>query len=68
MGMDEIRQSFPGWVLWRSDGGRWWATWPTPMTHDQIRHGCARTIDADSAENLAARLTIEEQLKLAASQ
>jgi hypothetical protein len=47
--------SFPGWHVWRSSHGRWWAT----RTGADARwgpDGIPMTVDADDAAGLTAQL------------
>ncbi|WP_406318895.1 hypothetical protein OHA77_16205 [Streptosporangium sp. NBC_01639] len=46
---------YPGWVVWRSDHGRWFATRP-PLSRAEEDAGSARTVYADAPEDLAACL------------
>ena len=55
----------PGWRIWRSDAGRWWATRNNPFPRSAEAIGAARTVDADTVDQL--REVIAEQERLAAS-
>jgi hypothetical protein len=47
-----IEGEFPGWQVWRSDAGRWYATRSGDLTDAQLRAGCAMTVAADDPEGL----------------
>ena len=49
-----IESRFPGWGLWRSGTGRWWAfrTAANPLTIAQLRAGCRLLVHADTLEGL----------------
>jgi hypothetical protein len=53
----QLSSGYPGWHIWRSQAGRWWATrlgkvaWDTHHDPD-----FAMTIDADTPEGLAKQL------------
>jgi hypothetical protein len=47
-----IEADFPGWQVWRSDAGRWYATRSGDLTDAQLRAGCAMTVAADDPEGL----------------
>jgi hypothetical protein len=57
----QIEDEFPGWGVWRSDTGRWWAfrTAASPLTIEQIRAGCRLIVQADTAGNLRAAIQNE---------
>jgi hypothetical protein len=42
-----IRAAFPGWSVWRSDEGRWWATRRCPLRPSRWPEGYALTVTAD---------------------
>ncbi|WP_067454830.1 hypothetical protein [Actinomadura macra] len=47
-----IESDFPGWQVWRSDAGRWYATRSTDLTDAQLQAGYAMTVAADDAAGL----------------
>ncbi|WP_019633118.1 hypothetical protein [Actinomadura atramentaria] len=51
-----IERDFPGWLVWRSDAGRWYATRGGDLTDAQLHAGGAATVAADDADGLRARL------------
>jgi hypothetical protein len=52
--MRSIKEEFPGWGVWRSDTGRWWAfrTAADPLTINQLRAGCRLLVQADTGAAL----------------
>lgn len=58
----DIAREFPGWTIWRSDAGRWWATRHQPLTAAQRDAGYAMTIDADDPEGLREQLLDQRDL------
>ncbi|WP_249345862.1 hypothetical protein [Microbispora sp. H11081] len=63
--LEDIARDHAGWIIWRSDVGRWWATRRGPVDLDAIRRGCAMTLDADDPEALAAVLAAQAELTAA---
>lgn len=51
-----IEAEFPGWTVWRSDTGRWYATRTRDLTDAQLQAGQAMTVAADDAAGLRERL------------
>jgi hypothetical protein len=47
-----IEAEFPGWLVWRSDAGRWYATRGGDLTDAQLQAGYAMTVAADDAPAL----------------
>ncbi|HEY7487720.1 MAG TPA: hypothetical protein VH912_24925 [Streptosporangiaceae bacterium] len=56
-----IQTEFPGWRVWRSDTGRWWAfrTSAKPLTIKQLRAGCRLTVPAATGVALRAAVRAE---------
>ncbi|MEV5754095.1 hypothetical protein AB0L00_40310 [Actinoallomurus sp. NPDC052308] len=54
-----LESDFPGWVVWRSDAGHWYATRAGSLTDQQIQAGQAMTVAAEAPETL--RLLLAEQ-------
>ncbi|GAA0329828.1 hypothetical protein NE235_24235 [Actinoallomurus spadix] len=54
-----LESKFPGWIVWRSDAGHWYATRAGSLTDQQIRAGQAMTVAAEAPETL--RLLLAEQ-------
>ena len=59
--MDEIttalRTAFPGWNIWRSDEGRWWATRHGPLPPSRRPDDYALTVTADTPRLLTTGIT-----------
>jgi hypothetical protein len=47
-----IEEEFPGWLVWRSDAGRWYATRSGDLTDAQLQAGYAMTVAADDPARL----------------
>jgi hypothetical protein len=47
-----IESEFPGWLVWRSDAGRWYATRTGDLTDSQLQAGYAMTVAADDSAGL----------------
>ncbi|GAA4088664.1 hypothetical protein [Actinomadura miaoliensis] len=47
-----IEAEFPGWLVWRSDAGRWYATRSGDLTDAQLQAGYAMTVAADDSAGL----------------
>src|SRR5580704_3734708 len=52
-----IRAAFPGWSVWRSDEGCWWATRRCPLRPSRWPEGYALTLTADDAATLRTAIT-----------
>jgi hypothetical protein len=63
----ELEAQFPGWHVWPSSAGRWWAT-RTGIVLDRTALGEGRvmTVDADDTEALRTRLASQARLDRAA--
>jgi hypothetical protein len=65
----EMETQFPGWHIWRSSAGRWWATRTgTVLGRDDIGAGRVMTMDADDPQTLRAQLERQVRLDRAAQQ
>jgi hypothetical protein len=64
-GCAQPAQNIPGWRLWVSSTGRWWALCQTVLTATQVTAGCQPLIYAPTSPALAA--LIDEQDALRAS-
>ena len=63
----ELEAQFPGWHVWPSSAGRWWATRTgTVLDRDDLGAGRVMTIDADDTETLRAQLARQSRLDQAA--
>lgn len=60
-----IQREFPDWRIWCSDAGCWYATRYVAPTKAQVNAGCAYTVDADTPEELVARLAEQERRTVA---
>jgi hypothetical protein len=66
---DQLEAQFPGWHVWPSSAGRWWATRTGPVTgRDSFGAGRVMTVDADDTEALRAQLDRQSRLDQAAQQ
>ena len=52
-----IRAASPGWSIWRSDEGRWWATRRSPLRPSRWPEGYALTVSADDAGALRSAIS-----------
>jgi hypothetical protein len=59
--MRRLEAEFPGWRLWISDTGRWWAfrTSACALTIEQLRAGCRLIVQADTSEALYSAIRDE---------
>jgi hypothetical protein len=56
-----IEAEFPGWLVWRSDAGRWYATRTGDLTDAQLQAGYAMTVAADDATGLQELLRDQQR-------
>ncbi|MET8334327.1 hypothetical protein [Streptosporangium canum] len=56
----ELAAAHPGWTIWRSNTGRWYATRKAPITMAEGNTGCVRTVHAVDPEGLAEELDKQE--------
>jgi hypothetical protein len=56
----EIEAEFPGWHVWKSDTGPWWAARKVTLTAEQSGVGCAQYLRANSATELHGDITADE--------
>lgn len=47
-----MEDEFHGWLVWRSDAGRWYATRSGDLTDAQLQAGYAMTVAADDSIGL----------------
>ncbi|MEU8040834.1 hypothetical protein [Streptosporangium sp. NPDC049078] len=59
--LDELAAEFPGWTIWRSDTGRWWATRHEPISTAEEHADVHRMVDADTLDELSPLLADQEQ-------
>jgi hypothetical protein len=59
--MQGVETEFPGWRLWISDTGRWWAfrTAASALTIEQMRAGCRLIVQADTSDALYSAIRAE---------
>ena len=59
----QLEAEFPGWHIWRSSAGRWWATRTgTVLRREGLGTGRVMTVDADDAAALSDQLTVQASL------
>ncbi len=51
-----IREQYPGWTLWLSGTGRWWASRQVELTAADVAAGCVPFLHADDPETLAGQI------------
>jgi hypothetical protein len=64
----DLEIEFPGWHIWHSNAGRWWATRTgSVLRRDELGTGRVMTVDADDEgslrEQLAAQATLDRDLE-----
>jgi hypothetical protein len=66
--MRRLEAEFPGWRLWISDTGRWWAfrTSACALTIEQMRAGCRLIVQADTADALYSAIRVEIEAEIEA--
>jgi len=52
-----LRAAFPGWNIWRSDEGRWWASRRAPLPPSQQPNGYDLTLTATGPRLLTQQIT-----------
>jgi hypothetical protein len=58
-----IEAEFPGWHIWRSSAGRWWATRTgTVVRREDLGTGRVMTVDADDENGLRDQLAAQVRL------
>ena len=62
--MRDIESEFPGWGVWHSGTGRWWAfrTAARPLTIAQLREGCQLIVQANTPETLREGIRAQNML------
>jgi hypothetical protein len=61
-GWREAAPGPPGWRVWISATGRWWALRHDPLTAAQIAAGALPLLHADTGTGLAAQIRHQDQL------
>ncbi|HEX3716193.1 MAG TPA: hypothetical protein VHV09_25600 [Trebonia sp.] len=55
-----LEAEFPGWHIWRSNAGRWWATRTGAVPRrDDLGTGRVMTLDADEETDLRGQLAAQ---------
>lgn len=55
-----LEAEFPGWHIWRSNAGRWWATRTgSVLGRDELGTGRVMTVDADDEGDLREQLATQ---------
>jgi hypothetical protein len=58
-----LETEFPGWHIWHSNAGRWWATRTgSVLRRDDLGTGRVMTVDADDEAALRDQLTAQAVL------
>ena len=65
----QLEADFPGWHIWHSNAGRWWATRTgSVLRREDLGTGRVMTLDADDerdlCDQLATQSTLDRQLEL----
>jgi hypothetical protein len=59
----QLEAEFPGWHIWRSSAGRWWATRTGfVLRRENLGTGRVMTLDADDEPDLRGQLTTQADL------
>ena len=59
-GIAQLEAEFPGWHIWRSSAGRWWATRTGTVLHrEDLGTRRVMTVDADDASALRDQLAAQ---------
>jgi hypothetical protein len=58
-----LEAEFPGWHIWHSNAGRWWATRTgSVLRREDLGTGRVMTVDADDEAGLREQLTTQAAL------
>ena len=61
----QLEAEFPGWHIWHSNAGRWWATRTGfVMRREELGTGRVMTLDADDERGLRDQLGAQVTLDL----
>ena len=55
-----LSQEFPGWALWLSGTGRWWASRRNELSAADLAAGRVPCLHADTPEALAGQIRAQE--------
>ena len=59
----QLEADFPGWHIWHSNAGRWWATRTgSVVRRDELGTGRVMTLDADDETDLREQLAAQARL------
>jgi hypothetical protein len=59
----DLETEFPGWHIWRSNAGRWWATRTgAVLRREDLGTGRVMTLDADDRGALRNQLVAQVQI------
>ena len=63
----QLESEFPGWHIWRSSAGRWWATRTgSVLRREDLSTGRVMTLDADDErglrDQLANQVTLDSEI------
>ena len=63
----QLEADFPGWHIWRSNAGRWWATRTgSVLRREDLGTGRVMTLDSDDEsglrDQLAGQATLDSQI------
>lgn len=63
-----LEAEFPGWHIWHSNAGRWWATRTgSVLRREDLGTGRVMTVDADDEadlrEQLAAQASLDSEIE-----
>ena len=58
-----VEADFPGWHIWHSNAGRWWATRTGfVLRREDLGTGRVMTVDADDEASLRQQLAVQVRL------
>jgi hypothetical protein len=55
-----LRDQHPGWTIWVSGTGRWWASRTVELTTADLAAGCVPFLHADDPATLAAQISAQD--------
>jgi hypothetical protein len=59
----QLEAEFPGWHIWHSNAGRWWATRTGSVSRrEELGTGRVMTLDADDERGLRGQLATQATL------
>jgi hypothetical protein len=61
--ISQLEAEFPGWHIWRSNAGRWWATRTgSVLRREDLGTGRVMTVDGDDEKDLRVQLVTQSGL------